>query len=184
MKQCLEAFAPELKWVLLKPNIKKHVSNMEKQGVVPSRVVEVCCTTTKKGNRKGMCTFYFCSRPTQLLGNMLRRMFLDNSVQPSISFSSLTNVIVVAVGFDKSDSDFVGTWRACNRLKGNSSLCVCCLVLQWRGSPLKCSLSRRQPPPPRGGSFGTRRGDYSSTPRLPHGNPRDPSGFLTPTVSS
>ena len=111
MKQCLEAFAPELKGVLLKPNIKKHVSNMEKQGVVPSRVVEVCCTTTKKGNRKGMCmcTFYFCSRSTQLLGNMLRRMFLDNVTQPSIDFSSVSNAIVVAVGFDKSDSDFVGT---------------------------------------------------------------------------
>jgi len=51
-------------------------------------------------------------------------MFLDNVVQPSIGFSSLSNVIVVAVGFDNSDANFVGTWHACNRLKGNSALFV------------------------------------------------------------
>jgi len=51
-------------------------------------------------------------------------MFLDNAVQSSIAFCSFPNVIVVAVGFDKCDSDFVGTWRACNRFKENSSLFV------------------------------------------------------------
>ena len=30
-------------------------------------------------------------------------------------------MLVVAVGFDKSDADFIGTWRVCNRRKGNSA---------------------------------------------------------------
>ena len=102
----------------------KYVSNMEKHDVVPSTVVEVCCTKTKKGNKKGLCTFYFCSRPTQLLGNILRRMFLDNRFQNSFDFSSLSNMLVAAVGFDKSDSDFVGTWKSCNRRKGNLTIYV------------------------------------------------------------
>ena len=124
IKQCIECFAPDLKGILLQPNILKHVSNMKKHGVVPSQVIEVCCTTTKKGNKKGMCTFYYCSRPTQLLGNMFRRMFLDNTVEKSIDFSSLEDMLLVAVGFDKSDSDFVGTWRPCNRRNGNSAIFV------------------------------------------------------------
>ena len=37
---------------------------------------------------------------------------------------SLVEMLVVAVGFDKSDSDFVGSWRPCNRQGGNSSLFV------------------------------------------------------------
>ena len=63
MKQCIEAFAPDLKGILLRPNLMKHVSNMEKHGAVPLKVVEVCCTKTEKGNKKGLCTFYFCSYP-------------------------------------------------------------------------------------------------------------------------
>ncbi len=39
----------------------------------------------------------------------------------SYTFSSLRNMIVVSIGFDKSDSDFIGTWRVCNRKGGNSS---------------------------------------------------------------
>jgi len=49
-------------------------------------------------------------------------MSLDNVSQPSIVFSSMTNAMIIAVGFNKSDSDFVGTWRPCNRLKGNSAI--------------------------------------------------------------
>ena len=41
MKQCIECFAPDLKGILLQPNVLKHVSNMEKLGVFPSHVVEV-----------------------------------------------------------------------------------------------------------------------------------------------
>ena len=65
MKQCIETFAPELKGIVLQPNILKHVSNMERYGVVPSRVVEVCCTTTKQGNKKG-CV-HSTSAPGQLI---------------------------------------------------------------------------------------------------------------------
>jgi len=36
----------------------------------------------------------------------------------------LLNQLIVTVGFDKSDSDFIGTWRICNRYRGNSSLYV------------------------------------------------------------
>jgi len=51
-------------------------------------------------------------------------MFLDNRFQNSFDFSLLSNMLVVVVGFDKSDSDFVGTWRPCNRHEGNSAIYV------------------------------------------------------------
>jgi len=51
-------------------------------------------------------------------------MFLDNTYQPSFDFSSMTDTIVISVGFDKSDSDFVGTCRPCNRRNGNSAVYV------------------------------------------------------------
>ena len=124
LKQALDAFAPALKGILIRPNIRQHVSRMECNGVVPSNCVEVNCTITKKGNRRGMCTFYYSTKPTQLLSYMLRRMFLDNTVQDAFEFCSSKDVLVISIGFDKSDSDFVGTWRPCNRLNGNSSLFV------------------------------------------------------------
>ena len=61
---------------------------------------------------------------TDLLGLMIKRMFLDGAYVESSLFSSLSNKIVVSIGFDKSDSDFIGTWRVCNRRKGNSSVFV------------------------------------------------------------
>jgi hypothetical protein len=124
MKQAIEFFCPALKGFILPTNIRWHVSLMERDGVIPSRIVQVCCTATKKGNKKTFCTFYYCTHPTQLLANMMRRMFLDNTFQESIEFSSLVDMLVVSVGFDKSDSDFVGTWRPCNRRNGNSALFV------------------------------------------------------------
>ena len=39
-------------------------------------------------------------------------------------FLSLKDQIVVSVGFDKSDTDFVGTMHPCNRYKGNASINV------------------------------------------------------------
>ena len=51
-------------------------------------------------------------------------MFLENMFVGSQSFSSLVDILLVAVGFNKSDSDFVGTWRPCNCQGGNSSVFV------------------------------------------------------------
>jgi len=51
-------------------------------------------------------------------------MFLDNTFQKSIDSSPLVDMRVVSVGFDKSNSDFVGTWRPCSRRNGNSALFV------------------------------------------------------------
>ena len=50
----------------------------------------------------------------QLLANMIRIMFLDDTYENSITFFKLKNKLVVAVGIDKSDTDLVGTWRVCN----------------------------------------------------------------------
>ena len=51
-------------------------------------------------------------------------MFMDNTFEDSFTFSSLVDQIIISIGFDKSDSDFVGTWRPCNRKNGNSALFV------------------------------------------------------------
>jgi len=55
---------------------------------------------------------------------MIKCMLLDNTFQRSQDFSSLVNMILISVGFDKSDSDFVGTYRPCNHKNGNSTLFV------------------------------------------------------------
>ena len=49
---------------------------------------------------------------------------MDNTFQESYLFSSLADQTVVSVGFDKSDSDVVGTWRPCYRKGGSSALYV------------------------------------------------------------
>ena len=71
-----------------------------------------------------MRTFVWCTRPTVLLGNMIQRVIKEGSFEESFTFSSLKNMIVVAAGLDKSYSDFIGTWRVCNRKRGNLSLYV------------------------------------------------------------
>ena len=109
MKHAIEFFCPALKRFILPSNIFCHVSLMERNGVISSKIVQVCCTATKKGNRKTLNTFYYCTNPTQLLANMMRRIFLDNTFENSFQFSLLVDMIVDSVGFDKSDSDFVGT---------------------------------------------------------------------------
>jgi len=63
---------------------------------------------------------------------MFCRMFLDNTFQKSQVFSSLEDMLVVSIEFDKSDSDFVGMMRPHDRKrkKGNAVVyvqCVCCL---------------------------------------------------------
>ena len=111
LKQSLEAFAPGLRGTLLPSNIRKHVSTLEKKGVITSNIVDVNYTVTKTGNKRGMCTFYYCSEPAQLIASMFRRMYLDNTFEKSQKFSSLHDMLVVSVGFDKSDSDFVGVTK-------------------------------------------------------------------------
>ena len=87
--------------------IYENTASMEKEGFIPSKLIDVNCTITKIGNKRGMCTFFYCSRPVELLGLMLRGMFLDNACESGLSFSVLINMLVVTVGFDKSDSDFI-----------------------------------------------------------------------------
>jgi len=123
MKQTLGAFIPSLR--ILPTNIRKVVGSIEKEGVVPSTLVSIPdCSITKAGNKRGMCNFYYCKYPLDLLVLMLRRMFMDGGFRASQSVVSLSNQLIVTVGFDKSDSDFIGTWRICNRYRGNSSLYV------------------------------------------------------------
>ena len=123
MKQTLGAFIPGLS--LLPNNIRKVVGSIEQEGVVPSTIVSIPdCSITKLGNKRGMCNFYYCTHPMDLLALMMRRMFMDGGFRESSSFCSLANQLVVSVGFDKSDTDFIGTWRVCNRHRGNSSLYV------------------------------------------------------------
>jgi len=81
-------------------------------------------TVNKKGNKRAMNTFYYCFCLTQLLENMISCMFMDNTFQDSLDFSSMVDTIVTSVGFDKRDLDFVGTWWPCNRINGNSAMYV------------------------------------------------------------
>jgi hypothetical protein len=123
LQQGLQAYVPGLK--ILPPNLRKKVGDTEREDVTPPNIVLIPdCLITKAGNKRGSCNFYFSVRPVDLLAKMIRRMYLDGSYVESYSFCSLRSVLVVAVGFDKSDSDFIGTWRVCNRRKGNSSVFV------------------------------------------------------------
>ncbi len=127
LQQALKAFLPNLK--ILPSSVKKTLGDVEKDGVVPSKCVVVPdCLITKQGNKRAARNFYYSSCPSSLLCQMLRRLVLDGSSEDSQDFSSLQNMIVVSIGFDKSDSDFIGTWRICNRKSGNSSLFVQCFA--------------------------------------------------------
>ena len=59
LKQALEALLPVLKGLLIPPNIRNKMTIKEPEGVVPSRVAEVNNTITQKGNRRGLCTYYY-----------------------------------------------------------------------------------------------------------------------------
>ena len=72
-------------------------------------MVDVNCTITKVGNNSGMCTFYYCACLANILAAMFCRMYLDNVVETSQTCCSLEYMLVVSVGFDKSNTDFVDT---------------------------------------------------------------------------
>ena len=124
LKDVLEALIPVLKGLLVPPNIQNKVAKKEREGFVPSWVIEVNYILTQKGNRRGICRYYYCEYPAQLLANMITRMYLDHTYEKSFTFSSLTHVIVIAIGIDKSDKDLVGIGCICNERKGNSGLHV------------------------------------------------------------
>ena len=117
-------FVLYLKGTLLPQKIFRRISKMERDGVVQSYVVDVDTVITQLGNRRAMCAFYYSCVPCQLLKNMFRQMFLDNRFELSSTFISLKHMLVVLIGFDKSDSDFIGIWRPCNCNNGNSTLFV------------------------------------------------------------
>jgi len=53
-------------------------------------------------------------------------MYLDSRFERSFDFSSISNMLVVAVavGFDNSDSNCMGIWQPCNQQKSNLVLYV------------------------------------------------------------
>ena len=123
LSQAMKVFQPHLK--LFPSQLRKAIASVEKESVIPVKSVAIAnCVIDKAGNKRGVRNFYYSSSPSALLSLMLHRMFLDDMYRKSLSFSTLDDMYVVAVGFDKSDSDFVGTWRVCNRHEGNSSLCI------------------------------------------------------------
>ena len=124
LQQSLNAFLSYLKGVLLPSNVRQVVSVMERKGFVSFKVVEVNCTITRKGNRRGMCTYYYRVYPIQPLATMFGLIFLDDAYEESFSFHSLKNKLLVSIGFNKSHKVFWGTWRPCNRKKGKSGLYV------------------------------------------------------------
>jgi len=58
IKQVIEIFYLALKGIILPPNIFRHIIIMEQDGAVPLKIVQVCCTVNKKGNKKAMDLFH------------------------------------------------------------------------------------------------------------------------------
>ena len=100
MKQSVKMFVPLLSSFIPKV-IGKKVSELKKDGVIPSVVHNVNCIITRTGNTIGMCTLYYCACPADLLSNMFHCMLLDNTFERCQAFSSLEDMLVVAVGFDR-----------------------------------------------------------------------------------
>ena len=98
-KQWFETCYPELAGEIFPPRIRKVMSEKEKEGVVSVKAIEVNCTITKKGNRRGNCTYYYVENPTHLLETMINRMILDGSYETSFDFCSLVNQLVVSCTF-------------------------------------------------------------------------------------
>ena len=105
--------------------MKRKITTTEREGMVLRRIVTVAnYIITNKRNKRSTRNFYCACRPVSLLSLMLRRLVLDCGLCESFTFSSLRNCLAGAVGFNKSDKDFIGTWRICNRFPGNVSLFV------------------------------------------------------------
>ncbi len=101
-------FIPDGK--ILLENIKKELGNVGKEGVVPSKLVTLTdCSSNKTGNKRDNCYFCFSSQLTALLGLMLQRMVSDGEARESFSFLSLNDQLVVCIGFNESDLDFIVT---------------------------------------------------------------------------
>ena len=64
----------------------------------------------KHKNKQGICTCHNCRRSADLISIIVKCMFLDNAFDKSNTFSLFMDMIVVAVKFCESNSDFVGTW--------------------------------------------------------------------------
>ena len=78
-----------------------------------------------------MCTYYYCEYPVQLLANMLRHMFLDQSYKNSINFSSMEDKLAISIGFDKSNKDFLAHFdRAIQRM--GTLDCMSNHLLVWK----------------------------------------------------
>ena len=121
----MEAFVIDLKGaIMLLSNICHHGLTMERDGAIPSKVDNVNCTITKIISKRGMCMLYYCAYLVQLLLAMFCHMYHDNTCKTSQMFCSLEYMIVVSVGFDKSNTGFAGTWHPCNWKKGNLALLV------------------------------------------------------------
>jgi hypothetical protein len=103
--QGLKVFLPDAD--IFPSNISKVMRELEKNEVIPSALVSIPdCIITKAGNKRGMCNFYYCIRPSEFLANMINLGRKDGAWRDSLTFSSLVKKVVVTVGFDKSDSDF------------------------------------------------------------------------------
>ena len=98
MKTGIEAIAPVLDGLLIPSQIRLKMSREEKVGVVRSRVVELDYGITRAGNRWGMCTYYYCENPIQLIMNMLQACIVNRDFQNSSKLCRHSDTIFVAPG--------------------------------------------------------------------------------------
>ena len=100
------------------------MSEVEKTGVVPVICKRVELSLTKDENKKSMCTYYYVSRPGQILEKQTASSILDGTYRNSSAICSRENKLIMVFGIDRSDTDLTCSQRLCNRKDGNSSLHV------------------------------------------------------------
>lgn len=124
LKQVLEVLRPELKGKLLPADIRVILQNLEQEGVVPVICKRIELHVTKDENKKRMCTYYYVSKPGQILELLTMRSILDGTYRDSDAICNREHKLIMVWGADKSDTDVTLSTRVCNRKDGNSSLHV------------------------------------------------------------
>ena len=91
--QGVKTFCPMLR--MFPGQLAKVISKIEKQSVICSKLVKVTdMVITKSGNKRGVRNFYYCTRPCDLLAQILRKLFMEGSFEESSTFSSLVNKLL------------------------------------------------------------------------------------------
>lgn len=99
----------------------KRVAEYEKKHGILVVVHEIPLYLTKKEEAEKHCLFFYAADMFAILESLITRSIMDGSFEDSLTFSSLTDKLVVVFGGDRGGESYSMLIRVANRAKGNTS---------------------------------------------------------------